>query len=95
MAVDLSKLNAAQREAATHRDGPVLLVAGAGTGKTTVVTNRIAWLIAEGIAKVVRGGKGFVEKGKIRIKDFSWKKVAEETLKVYGEADIQVEQNLS
>ena len=51
--------------------------------------------IAEGIAKVVRGGKGFVEKGKIRIKDFSWKKVAEETLKVYGEADIQVEQNLS
>ena len=51
MAVDLSKLNAAQREAATHRDGPVLLVAGAGTGKTTVVTNRIAWLIAEGIAK--------------------------------------------
>lgn len=51
MSVDISKLNTAQKEAVTHGEGPVLLVAGAGTGKTTVVTNRIAWLIQEGKAK--------------------------------------------
>ncbi|MBI4090399.1 MAG: ATP-dependent helicase [Candidatus Komeilibacteria bacterium] len=51
MSVDISKLNTAQKEAVTHGEGPALLVAGAGTGKTTVVTNRIAWLIQEGKAK--------------------------------------------
>ena len=48
MAVDriLAGLNDAQREAVTADAGPLLIVAGAGTGKTTVISRRIAWLIA-------------------------------------------------
>ncbi len=42
----LEGLNPAQVEAVTHDAGPLLIVAGAGTGKTTVLTRRIAWLIA-------------------------------------------------
>ena len=43
----LKNLNKEQIEAATHKSGPLLIVAGAGTGKTTVITRRIAWLIME------------------------------------------------
>ena len=43
----LTKLNKEQKEAVTFDKGPLLIVAGAGTGKTTVLTHRIAYLIKE------------------------------------------------
>ena len=42
-------LNAQQREAATHINGPLLILAGAGTGKTRVLTARISYMVNEGI----------------------------------------------
>jgi DNA helicase-2/ATP-dependent DNA helicase PcrA len=46
----LSSLNAKQREAASHTTGPLLIVAGAGAGKTKTITHRIVNLIKNGIA---------------------------------------------
>ncbi len=43
----LNELNDAQREAATQIDGPVLILAGAGSGKTKTLTTRLAYLIGE------------------------------------------------
>ncbi len=42
-------LNEAQRAAAAHGEGPLLIVAGAGTGKTTTLASRVAWLLAQGV----------------------------------------------
>ena len=51
MSDSLSKLNKEQKEAVTHVDGPLLIVAGAGTGKTTVLIERLYSLIKNGHAK--------------------------------------------
>ncbi len=45
----LDELNEEQRAAATHAGGPLLILAGAGTGKTTTLCARVAWLVSEGV----------------------------------------------
>jgi len=46
----LQELNVEQRAAATHTGGPLLILAGAGTGKTTTLCARVAWLLGNGVS---------------------------------------------
>src|SRR4030095_6512504 len=45
----LKELNERQKEAVLHKNGPLMIVAGAGSGKTKVLTTRIAHLMASGV----------------------------------------------
>jgi len=81
----LKDLTEAQREAVTHEGGPLLIIAGAGTGKTTVITHRIAYLIATRKARP----------SEILALTFTDKAAAEmeervDTLVPYGYADVQI-----
>src|SRR5213083_561749 len=87
MAVDrvLDGLNDTQRAAVMHDAGPLLSIAGAGTGKTTVITRRIAWLIAQRKARPEE----------ILALTFTDKAAAEmeervDTLAPYGYADVEI-----
>ena len=55
----LEGLNERQREAVLHIDGPIMIVAGAGSGKTKVLTTRVIHLMANGVDSRNTSGTGF------------------------------------
>src|SRR5258705_2369106 len=81
----LDGLNEGQAAAVTHDAGPLLIIAGAGTGKTTVITRRIAYLLA---ARRARPSEilalTFTDKAAIEMEE------RVDTLVPYGYADVQI-----
>ena len=62
-------LNPSQLDAVTHASGPLLVVAGAGSGKTRVLTSRIAWLVDEGHSPFELIAITFTNKAAAEMKD--------------------------
>jgi DNA helicase-2/ATP-dependent DNA helicase PcrA len=81
----LEGLNKAQAAAVTHEGGPLLIIAGAGTGKTTVITRRIAYLIATRRARPSEIlALTFTDKAAVEMEE------RVDTLVPYGYADVQL-----
>jgi len=98
----LENLNPAQRDAVTHGDGPLLVIAGAGTGKTNTLACRVAQLIANGVPAerillltftrraaremVQRAGRYVGEKAAAKIWGGTFHATANRLLRIYGDA---------
>ncbi len=84
-------LTAAQCEAVTHDAGPLLVVAGAGTGKTSVLTRRIAWLIATKRARPEEIlALTFTDKAAAELKERIVTRCREQLRNVFGLAEMYI-----
>ncbi len=76
----LAELNAAQREAAMLVDGPILILAGAGTGKTKTITTRLAYLLSQGIDPGSTLTLTFTNKAAREMRDRALQMIGQQTL---------------
>lgn len=90
MPINLNRLNPPQREAVCHHQGPLLILAGAGSGKTSTMTYRIAYLISEKkIPPSAILGLSFTNKAASELKERVKKLVSEVTGKA-GTRDLTI-----
>src|ERR1043165_9324867 len=82
----LADLTEEQRAAATHVDGPLLIIAGAGSGKTRVITRRVAYLIGMGIVPSSILAITFTNKAAGEMKS-RVSNVLERPIRVFGKLD--------
>jgi DNA helicase-2/ATP-dependent DNA helicase PcrA len=85
MPLDLGRLNSRQREAVLHGDGPLLVLAGAGSGKTSTMAYRIAHLVAERrVPATAILGLSFTNKAAKELKERVSKLIAQHVPKTSG-----------
>ncbi len=84
----LDDLTDSQKKAVTHVDGPLLIIAGAGSGKTRVITRRVAYLISLGIPPAAILAITFTNKAAGEMKERIAKAVAR-PMRDFGRLDQQ------
>jgi DNA helicase-2/ATP-dependent DNA helicase PcrA len=92
--INIDDLNPPQQKAVTTIEGPILIIAGAGSGKTRVITYRIAAMLEEGIPQSAILALTFTNKAaremEIRVKELTGKKLQNLTVSTFHAFGVTV-----